>query len=266
MAPVLAAIRATRRSTSWRRSPSRRPRPTPTFRRTRCPSRSTRARRPARRSTRRPAPSPGRRPRRRARALPGDGPRDGQRDAGAERLEAITITVNEVNAAPVLAAIGEQDGGRAGARWPSRRRRRTRTAGQRLDVLAGRGRPGRSDDRRLDGRLLLDADRSAGTGLLPVTVRVTDNGTPALSDFEAIAITVVEVNSAPVLSRDRQQDGRGRRARRVHGDGDGRGHAGQHARPSRSTRALPPARRSTRRPAPSAGRPRPRASSPSRSA
>ena len=38
-----------------------------------------------------------------------------------------------------------------------------------------------------------------GPAIIPITVRVTDNGTPALSDFETIAVTVNEVNVAPVL-------------------------------------------------------------------
>jgi DNA-directed RNA polymerase subunit H (RpoH/RPB5) len=39
-----------------------------------------------------------------------------------------------------------------------------------------------------------------GPGVYPVTVRVTDSGTPALDDFETFDITVVEVNDAPVLA------------------------------------------------------------------
>lgn len=39
-----------------------------------------------------------------------------------------------------------------------------------------------------------------GPGSYPVTIRVTDNGTPVLDGFETIQITVNEVNSAPVLA------------------------------------------------------------------
>src|SRR5439155_22905421 len=39
-----------------------------------------------------------------------------------------------------------------------------------------------------------------GPGSHPVTVRVTDNGSPAMDDSEAISITVNEVNVAPVLA------------------------------------------------------------------
>ncbi|MDB6110566.1 MAG: N-acetylmuramoyl-L-alanine amidase [Pedosphaera sp.] len=39
-----------------------------------------------------------------------------------------------------------------------------------------------------------------GPGIYPITVRVTDNGTPALSDFETISVVVDETNTAPVLA------------------------------------------------------------------
>ena len=38
-----------------------------------------------------------------------------------------------------------------------------------------------------------------GPGVFPITVRVTDDGSPALDDFETVQITVTEVNQAPVL-------------------------------------------------------------------
>jgi hypothetical protein len=38
-----------------------------------------------------------------------------------------------------------------------------------------------------------------GPGVYTVTVRVTDNGSPSLNDFETIQISVGEVNAAPVL-------------------------------------------------------------------
>src|SRR5439155_2965249 len=41
----------------------------------------------------------------------------------------------------------------------------------------------------------------SASGTFPVTVRVTDNGSPAMSDFEVISITVQGVNHAPVLSQ-----------------------------------------------------------------
>ncbi len=43
-------------------------------------------------------------------------------------------------------------------------------------------------------------DESQGPGSFNLTVRVTDSGSPVLSDFEAITITVLETNNAPALT------------------------------------------------------------------
>src|SRR5216117_2192112 len=110
---------------------------------------------------------------------------------------AITITVNEVNSAPVLAAIGNKTG----------------TVGQPVTFTAT------ATDSDIPANTLtfsLDAGAPAGatigastgafswtpsaSGTFPVTVRVTDNGSPAMNDFEAISISVSSApNQAPVL-------------------------------------------------------------------
>jgi PKD repeat protein len=41
-----------------------------------------------------------------------------------------------------------------------------------------------------------------GPGTHAITVRVTDNGTPALSDFETITVTVIDANNAPTADAD----------------------------------------------------------------
>jgi len=115
-----------------------------------------------------------------------------------DAFEAISITVNEVNVAPVLAAIGNKAG----------------TVGVEVAFTAT------ATDADVPANTLtfsLDAGGPAGatingstgafswtpsaTGSFAATVRVTDNGTPALDDFEAITIDVTEaaVNHAPVL-------------------------------------------------------------------
>jgi len=100
---------------------------------------------------------------------------------------AITITVNEVNQAPVLAAIGNKTG----------------TVGTPVTFTAT------ATDADVPANTLtfsLDAGAPAGatigattgafswtpsaSGTFPVTVRVTDNGSPAMNDFEAINIVV----------------------------------------------------------------------------
>ncbi len=114
--------------------------------------------------------------------------------------ETIQVTVNEVNQAPVLNAIGNQ----------------TAQVGVELSFIAA------ATDADVPANVLsfsLDAGAPAGatinsstgafswtptagqTGPNPVTVRVTDDGTPALSDFETITIDVSDVvtNLPPVL-------------------------------------------------------------------
>jgi hypothetical protein len=82
--------------------------------------------------------------------------------------------VTEVNAAPAIANVP------ASATIPelapytfTATATDSRPAGADADVLAGR-RAERRDDRRHDGRVLVDADRGAGPGSYPFTVRVSD--------------------------------------------------------------------------------------------
>jgi hypothetical protein len=112
--------------------------------------------------------------------------------------ETINITVNEVNVAPVLNAIGNKtvneetlltfmatatDHDIPANTWTFS-----------LDAGAPAGAGITSD-----GNFTWTPAEDQGPGAYPVTIRVTDNGIPALDDFEAITITVNEVNVAPVL-------------------------------------------------------------------
>jgi len=122
---------------------------------------------------------------------------DGTASAGTS----ITVTVTEVNAAPVLGAIGNK----------------TVAAGQTLTFTAT------ATDADLPANTLtfsLDAGAPAGATIgaasgafswttslsdvggspYSITVRVTDNGVPVASDFETISVTVTNVNVAPVLN------------------------------------------------------------------
>ena len=132
---------------------------------------------------------------------------------------AITVTVNEVNVAPVLGAIGNKTVNELATLAFTATATDADVPANTLDLLAGRRRSGRRDDQRLDGRLHLDADGEQGQAF-PITVRVTDNGTPALNDFEAITVTVNEVNVAPVLGAigNKTVDRAG--GADLHGDGD----------------------------------------------
>src|SRR5439155_12670627 len=50
------------------------------------------------------------------------------------------------------------------------------------------------------GAFVWTPTEAQGPGAYPITVRVTDNGSPPLSDFETIQVTVNEFNSPPVLT------------------------------------------------------------------
>jgi PKD repeat protein len=108
----------------------------------------------------------------------------------------ITITVNEVNVAPVLAAISNK----------------SVAQGSLLAFTAT------ATDADIPGNTLafsLDAGAPAGAtinvstgafswtppaaGSFPITARVTDNGVPALSSSQSFTVTVGAVNNAPVL-------------------------------------------------------------------
>src|SRR5207245_6601875 len=113
-------------------------------------------------------------------------------------VEAITITVNEVNVAPILAAIGNKATA-VGAPVTF-----TATATD-ADI------PVNSVVFSLDAGAPSGAIIGASTGAFswtpssagtfPVTVRATDNGSPPLSDFEAIQIAVCSgCGSPPVLA------------------------------------------------------------------
>ena len=114
--------------------------------------------------------------------------------------ETITITVNEVNLAPVLAPIGNKSGF-VGSCIPQPV---TFTASatdpdlpaQTLTFSLGPGAPAGATIHPSTGAF---SWQPTSGGSFPVTVIVTDNGTPALSDSETIQISIAIVNEAPVL-------------------------------------------------------------------
>jgi hypothetical protein len=112
--------------------------------------------------------------------------------------EAITITVNHVNLAPVLDPIGNKSA----------------SEGQLLQFTVTASDPDTSDTLTYSANNLpAGASLDPATGVFTwtpdytqagsytnVTLTVTDDGTPTLSDSEAITITVADVNRPPVLS------------------------------------------------------------------
>jgi len=120
-------------------------------------------------------------------------------DNGSPNLsdfETFNITVAEVNAEPQLAAIGNQSVNEGQTLIF------TATATD-ADVLTYR-----LDAASLAAGMTINAStgqfawtptEAQGPDVFSVTVTVTDNGSPNLSDFETFNITVAEVNIAPVL-------------------------------------------------------------------
>ena len=140
---------------------------------------------------------------------------DAHRGAGARLLHASTVivsarcavptarrsrcTVDEVNDAPVLAAIGNQtvdEDDDADVHGQGHRRGHP---GQHADVQSGGG-SRRGPASTAGGAFSWTPTEAQGPGSFTFTVKVTDNGTPSLSDEESITVTVNEVNLPPVLT------------------------------------------------------------------
>ncbi|MFN7138617.1 MAG: putative Ig domain-containing protein, partial [Limisphaerales bacterium] len=113
--------------------------------------------------------------------------------------ETITVTVNEVNSAPVLAAIANQ----------------TVNEGSNLSVTASAtdsdipantitysllNAPAGMTINSSSGVISWTPTETQGPDVVQVTVRATDNGVPALSASRTFNVTVNEVNVAPVLT------------------------------------------------------------------
>ncbi|NNC92675.1 MAG: tandem-95 repeat protein, partial [Acidimicrobiia bacterium] len=110
--------------------------------------------------------------------------------------ETITVTVGEVNLAPVAAPIADAS-------------MDEETLFSLLGVASDADLPADSLTWSLDsgpgtllptGYYIYTPTEADGPGVYPVTFRVTDSGSPALSDTVSFVITVAEVNVAPVVS------------------------------------------------------------------
>jgi hypothetical protein len=128
---------------------------------------------------------------------------DGTNPADLTDFETVSITVNEVNVAPVLAAIG--------AKSVNEQAELTFTASATDQDIPAQTLSYSIDAAAIALGMSIDAStgvfswtptESQGGASYNVTVTVTDDGTnPAdLTDFETVSITVNEVNVAPVLA------------------------------------------------------------------
>ncbi len=114
-------------------------------------------------------------------------------------FEAITVTVSELNVAPVLAAIGNKTVAELVALTFTAAATDADLPANELTYSLDAGSPAGAAINATTGAFAWTPTEAQGPGSFPITVRVTDNGTPTLNDFEAIAVTVSEVNVAPVL-------------------------------------------------------------------
>ena len=134
---------------------------------------------------------------------------NGANPASLSDSETITITVNEVNVAPVLGSIGNKSVNEQATltiHGPATDQDDpVQTLAYSLDAAAMRR--GMSIN-SATGVFTWTPTESQGGQSYSATITVTDNGAdPAsLSDSETITITVAEVNVAPVLGVDRQQE------------------------------------------------------------
>jgi len=78
-------------------------------------------------------------------------------------------------------------------------------AGQTKTFSLDAGNPAGSSINASSGAFTWTPSETQGGGTYPITVRVTDNGSPTASDVETITVTVSEINNAPVLSAIAQQ-------------------------------------------------------------
>jgi len=121
-------------------------------------------------------------------------------DGTASASTGIMITVNEVNVAPVLAAIGNKSGSVGVALTFTATATDADIPSNTLAFSLTLGSPA-ATGATIDPSSGAFSWTPSASGSFPVTITVTDNGSPQLSDFEGITISVGNVNHAPVLTQ-----------------------------------------------------------------
>jgi len=115
-------------------------------------------------------------------------------------VKTFSVTVNEVNSAPVLNAIGNRSVNEGALLSFTASASDPDLPAHTLTFSLDPGAPAGTAINSASGLFTWTPSEAQGPSTNNVTIRVTDNGTPALSDFETISIVVNEVNSAPVLA------------------------------------------------------------------
>ena len=110
-------------------------------------------------------------------------------------FETITITVGEVNEAPTLANIGDKSVNEGDLLTFTAAASDVDIPANTLTFTLDAGAPSGARINANTGVFTWNPNETQGPGSYDITVRVTDDGTPKLDDFETITITVGEVNS-----------------------------------------------------------------------
>ncbi len=118
----------------------------------------------------------------------------------ASAAETITVTVNEVNTAPVLAAIGNKTLNEQTLLVFTNTAIDTDIPLQTLTYSLDAGAPPGTAIDPITGIFTWTPAEVQGPGTYPVTIRVTDDFTPPASASQTITITVNEVNTPPMLT------------------------------------------------------------------
>ena len=123
------------------------------------------------------------------------------RDDGSPSLSAtqrFTVFVLEVNRAPIIDAIADQTVNEGEYVVVSVLANDFDLPVQSLTYLLGDGAPATMSMSPV-GLVTWPTDESHGPGTYPITVMVTDNGSPSLTTTQQFTLVVAEVNSPPVL-------------------------------------------------------------------
>src|SRR5262245_49716558 len=124
-------------------------------------------------------------------------------DSGSPSLsdtKTFTVTVNEVNNAPVLAVIANQTVNEGSVLTVTASATDSDVPANTLTYSLDLGAPAGASINSTSGLFSWTPSEAQGPGSYPITVRATDSGTPSLSDAKTFTVTVNEVNSAPVLA------------------------------------------------------------------
>jgi len=120
--------------------------------------------------------------------------------AAMSDTETFAIQVNEVNNAPALAAVSDETINEGSSLNRTNAATDSDTPPQRLIYSLDPTPPAGMSINPTNGVLTWTPAETQGPGTYLITVRVMDDGEPALSDTETLSVFVSEVNAAPVLS------------------------------------------------------------------